>query len=152
MSEKFKSRFNDPVYSSTYDNGGWSDRDKLPTGDPIGDVDEPKTDLKDALRYMIAHQNGSAYDLRMEENDWVDGYNKWKADQKKYEETMKPHLKKPEGKIFGMSKSTILEFAATVEGFHKPKCDCGIKAVYGDIPAHNHKDYCDLFKAINGNI
>jgi hypothetical protein len=102
---------------------GWSKRDALPTKDPIGDVDDPV-------------------------DEWVDGYNKWKADQKKYEETMKPHLKKPEGKIFGMSKSTILEFAATVEGFEKPKCTCGVHAVHGKVPAHAHASYCDLKKSI----
>jgi hypothetical protein len=28
------------VFSNTYKNGGWSDRDSLPVKDPIGDVDE----------------------------------------------------------------------------------------------------------------
>lgn len=127
MSEKYKSRFNEPVYSSTYDNGGWSDRDSLPTKDPIGDVDEPV-------------------------DEWVDGYKKWQADQRAYESTMKPHLKVSEGKMFGMDMATIKEFAATVEGFKKPKCNCGTYAVYGDVPAHNHRDYCDLFKAAKSVI
>jgi hypothetical protein len=30
---------NNPVYSSTYDNGGWSERDNLPESDPVGDVE-----------------------------------------------------------------------------------------------------------------
>ena len=38
--EEAKKRRTCPVYSSTYDNGGWSERDRLPEGDPIGDVDD----------------------------------------------------------------------------------------------------------------
>lgn len=127
MSEKYKSRKSEPVYSSTYNNGGWSDRDELPTKDPIGDVDEPV-------------------------DEWVEGYKKWQADQKAYEEKMRPHLKVKEDKVFGMSKSTIMEFEASMNRIAKPECNCGIRAVYGDIPAHNHKDYCDLFKAAKNNV
>lgn len=149
MSEKHKSRFNEPVYSSTYDNGGWPARDELPTKDPIGDVDDH---VKDALRYVTADQGGRY--IGEVTDEWVDGYKKWKQDQKKYELTMRPHLKVKENKVFGFDRKTIEEFAATIEpvSFHSPKCNCGIKAVYGDIPAHNHKEYCDLFKAIDGNI
>jgi hypothetical protein len=81
-----------PVYSSTYDNGGWPDRDELPTKDPIGDVDDH---TKDAIRYMTAHQAG--YKSPENEGDvcdpWVEGYNTWKEDQKAYELKMRPHLK-----------------------------------------------------------
>lgn len=38
--DEAKKRRTCPVFSNTYDNGGWSERDALPTGDPIGDVDE----------------------------------------------------------------------------------------------------------------
>lgn len=110
MSEKYKSRKSEPVYSSTYDNGGWPAKEELPTKDPIGDIDDH---TKDAVRYMTAHQAGLNRDEEVDE--WVEGYNKWKSNK-------------------NIQKNL--------------KCNCGIHAVYGDIPAHNHKDYCDLFKAI----
>lgn len=47
----------------------WSDRDALPTGDPIGDVDP-----------------------------YVEDYNKWKKDQENYENNMKNRVLSPEGK------------------------------------------------------
>ena len=137
MSEKYKSRKNEPVYSSTYDNGGWPKRDSLPTKDPIGDVDEPDTHVKDALRYATAHQAG------------------WKKDQEIYEASMKPHLLNSEGKIFGMSKAAIKEFAKYM-GDKPPKaeciekelkCNCGTYAVYGKVPVDAHRSYCDLFRA-----
>lgn len=49
----------------------WSDRDALPTKDPIGDV----------------------------EDEYVSGYNKWKKDQEAYENQMKNRLLVPEGKV-----------------------------------------------------
>jgi len=152
MSEKYKSRKNEPVYSSTYDNGGWPARDSLPTKDPIGDVDDH---TKDALRYTISHQAG----LRNEEerDEWVEGYKKWQADQKAYEEKMRPHLIRPEGKIAYQSdpKGWMLcdgREIHFVSPFIEPKCTCGTHAVYGNIPAHNHKNYCDLFKAAKNNV
>jgi len=42
--EAKKKRITD-VYSSTYNNGGWSKRDALPTGDPIGDIVEEEQDI-----------------------------------------------------------------------------------------------------------
>lgn len=42
-----KARHN-PVYSNTYGNGGWSERDSLPTSDPIGDV--PESFIKDSKK------------------------------------------------------------------------------------------------------
>lgn len=54
--KKTKSRFNEPVYSSTYDNGGWSERDKLPESDPIGDVDESD-------KYKIARTGVGQYHI-----------------------------------------------------------------------------------------
>lgn len=70
--EEAKKRRTSNVYSNTYDNGGWSERDSLPTRDPIGDTDE-----------------------------YVEGYNEWKKGQEEYERTMKGKLLKPEGKVFG---------------------------------------------------
>ena len=109
MSEKYKSRKSDPVYSSTYDNGGWPARDSLPTKDPIGDV----------------------------EDEYVEGYKKWKKDMEAYEASMKSHLLNPEGKI-------------NIEGLNvktKLKCNCGTYAVYGKVPVDAHRSYCDLFRA-----
>lgn len=97
MSEKYKSRKSEPVYSSTYDNGGWPAREELPTKDPIGDVDDHTGEATEWVKSFV---------------EW---YNKWKSNK-------------------NIQKNL--------------KCNCGIHAVYGDIPAHNHKDYCDLFKAI----
>ena len=129
MSEKYKSRKSEPVYSSTYDNGGWPDRDELPTKDPIGDVDEPV-------------------------DEWVEGYKAWQKDQENYELIMRPHLKVKENKVFGFAKEKTEELIVAINpiSFYPPECSCGIRATYGDIPAHNHKDYCDLFKAAKNNV
>jgi hypothetical protein len=70
--EEAKKRRTTNVYSNTYDNNDWSERDALPTKDPIGDTDE-----------------------------YVEGYDGWKEGQKAYEEAVKGRLLKPEGKIFG---------------------------------------------------
>ena len=74
--EEAKKRRTCPVYSSTYDNGGWSERDRLPEGDPIGDVDEPKT-IKETTKSI-------------------------KKDEKTYFEMMRSRLLNPEGKNFDL--------------------------------------------------
>lgn len=72
--DEAKKRRTCPVFSSTYSNKGWSDRDALPTGDPIGDVDKKM------------------------EDEWVEGYKQWKNDLKAYEEKMKSKTLNPKGK------------------------------------------------------
>lgn len=135
MSEKYKSRKNEPVYSSTYDNGGWPARDSLPTKDPIGDVEEFDSHRLDALRYLTTGNNfcGNKKQLDEEADKWVEGYKKWKSDWKKYEETVKPYLvrtdnKKLEEKI--------------------KKCTCGTHAIDKNAPISAHSDYCDLSSRI----
>jgi hypothetical protein len=84
LSEKINSykksdgRWNSPAFlMAVCQNGGWPERDKLPTKDPIGDVDDPV-------------------------DEWVEGYKRWQADQKAYELAMRPHLKVSEGKKFDL--------------------------------------------------
>ena len=61
VSNKWLSNFNEPVYSATYDNGGWPERDSLPTGDPHGDVDEPKVTRVDTGRYRVNFNDSDFY-------------------------------------------------------------------------------------------
>ena len=68
-SKKYKSRKDEPVYSSTYSNGGWPERDKLPKSDPIGDIDEIKKDMKKYLETMkqrVIKPEGKNFDLGFE--------------------------------------------------------------------------------------
>jgi hypothetical protein len=86
--KKYKSRKDEPVYSSTYDNGGWPERDSLPTGDPIGDIDErKKTHLPD---------------IDMDKKPWDTfniTYDQYKKDMENYINTMKARLLVPQGKM-----------------------------------------------------
>jgi len=86
--EEAKKRRTTDVYSSTYDNGGWSKRDALPKGDPIGDVvEEDKKSYKDKMKLVP---------------------DSFIRDNKKLYEAMKDRLIFPEGKLpydpgFGIS-------------------------------------------------
>lgn len=75
LEKEARKRRTSNVYSSTYDNGGWSKRDSIPTGDPIGDV------------------------VEKEQDDYIDGCEKWKKDQEAYIEMMKKRLLVPKGKL-----------------------------------------------------
>lgn len=132
MSEKYKSRKNEPVYSSTYDNGGWPNRDSLPTKDPIGDVDE-----KDNLKCDFTGKY-----IGEKPDEWVEGYKRWKKDQENYEKTMKNKLLRPEGKI-NINNLKIKQ---------EIKCTCGTQAVYGKVPVEAHSHNCDLFKAMKNEL
>jgi hypothetical protein len=50
LDEEARKRRTSNVYSNTYDNGGWSVHDAIPTGDPIGDV--PETYKKEDEEFM----------------------------------------------------------------------------------------------------
>jgi hypothetical protein len=53
IEENARKKRTDNVYSSTYDNGGWSKRDSVPTKDPIGDVEEENfRGSSDPTRYI----------------------------------------------------------------------------------------------------
>lgn len=95
--EEAKKRRTCPVYSSTYDNGGWSERDGLPEGDPIGDVDEPKT-IKETTKSI-------------------------KKDEKTYFEMMRGRLLNPEGKNFDYG-FTIEEIKEQFYASINKKTDC----------------------------
>lgn len=140
MSEKYKSRKSEPVYLSTYDNGGWPARDELPTKNPIGDVEKLNHNMEDALRYAMAGQKKPllAKKILCEVIDeWVEGYKTWEADQKAYEMIMRPNLKVVSGK--GIDFTVV-----NIKGPEK-KCTCGAHSVYGkNIPTSAHTDYCDI--------
>ena len=72
--EEAKKKRTYPVYANTYDNGGWPERDNLPKGDPIGDVDDSKT-TKEKKKST-------------------------KKDEKTYFEMMRSRLLNPRGKNF----------------------------------------------------
>lgn len=46
--EEAKKKRQNPVYSNTYKNGGWSHQDSLPSNDPIGDVSTGSKDFSTA--------------------------------------------------------------------------------------------------------
>jgi hypothetical protein len=131
MSEKYKSRKNEPVYSSTYDNGGWPAREELPTKDPIGDVDYTNSDMVDAIRYKSTGLHSDKKDLEKDIDEWVEGYKKWKSDWKKYEETVKPYLVRTDNKRLEKKVK---------------KCTCGTHSIDKNAPVSAHSDYCDLTK------
>lgn len=120
--DEAKKRRTCPVFSNTYDNGGWSERDSLPTGDPIGDVDEPK---KQELDKACAEM-----------------HEKFVQDQKEYDKMMSSRLVNPNGK-FTYNGKAIEEVAQAGITFDK-KCNCGTEAVYGKVPLDAHRHYCDL--------
>jgi hypothetical protein len=117
LEEEARKRRTSSVFSGTYGNGGWSERDSLPSGDPIGDVDEPKN--------ILPIKNG-VYD------PYVESYKKrFQKDQESYEQTMKGRLINPDGKKFEHQINEI-------------KCDCGTEATYGKVPLNAHPKYCSL--------
>jgi hypothetical protein len=116
MSEKTKSRFNEPVYSATYDNSGWPERDELPTVDPVGDVDESSL----AKKTMEA-----AHALHMPHLE---------KDEETYFEMMRRRLLNPEGKNFGKSKAAILK------DFDKSGC-CSNPQKYKNVISKNLQFY-----------
>lgn len=65
--------------SDLYGDGDWSQRDDLPTGDPIGDIVE-----EEMSRKMSA------------------AHNRWRLDQENYEKMMRKQLIHPYGKHFGI--------------------------------------------------
>jgi len=94
------------VYSDTYDNGGWSKRDVLPTGDPIGDVVESEqepTTKKELKKYPKPMECKTAWAPPV-------GFEK---DVQNYIDTMKDRLLVPKGKFldgdFGVSFHTCCE-------------------------------------------
>jgi hypothetical protein len=103
----------------------WPERDQLPIGDPIGDTDDPMESHRlDALRYMSS---------------------------------MKDRVLVPEGKIFGYTRDQIIVITpkeSDTSEFEKymnpePKCNCGVFAVHGNVPANGHAHYCDLRKNLS---
>jgi hypothetical protein len=114
----------------------WPGRDDLPTQDPIGDTDE---------RVMIV--SPKLYDqalIEVKKEEWSAGYKEWQEDQKKYEESMKPHLLNPEGKL---DPQVIPRTRKEIESeFGK----CAIKGVYkshyerpGDIKTNGYDIFHD---------
>jgi hypothetical protein len=138
LSDRFKSRFNEPVYSNTYDNGGWPERDALPTGDPHGDVDEPK-DKPTVLKLKTG-----VYSVKIPDNDsWAVNpwdelgvpFEQYKKDMEKYINTMKNRLLVPKGKMV-----EVCGKASSGESVFQKTC-CSNPDKYKNVISNNLKFY-----------
>lgn len=116
----------------------WSQRDALPTKDPIGDVDE--------------------------KDPYVESYKKWAKDQAAYDQMMKGRVLVPEGKDFtikvpvaphyigiDLSKSRDFGVEITIGDpiDRGPKCNCGIAKTYRNHSLRMHSTWCELRKNDN---
>jgi len=99
LEKEAKKKRSTDVYSNTYDNGGWSKRDALPTGDPIGDVvEEESKDKKPKADFA-----------------------KWIEDTKKYNSTMRGRLIVPQGKDLNIKAEDFYGFPEIKKCCEKPQ-------------------------------
>ena len=120
----------------------WGERDSLPEGDPIGDVEEaPANKSKSTIHEILG-----IFQEAIEE------------DQRRYFETMKGRLIVPEGKNLDIDPNTgeinldinircpqgIDFMPVKIEIPQKPKCDCGIAKAYKNPTLRMHSTWCKL--------
>ena len=103
---------------------GWSQRDALPTGDPIGDVDESQ-------------------------DEYISGHKKWAKDQETYNEMMRGRLLNPKGKNFSMKVPKAPDYveinlSTPAPTYSEPKCDCGVAKTYKNPSLKMHSTWCEL--------
>ena len=102
----------------------WSERDALPTGDPIGDVDEhPDPSSKGRLAFAKSYMR----------------------DHLKYNEMMRNRVLSPEGKNFdhGPVEKSDIKIDIIAIG---PKCNCGVAKTYRNHTLRMHSTWCELRK------
>lgn len=111
--EAAKRRFYN-VYSHSYEERDWSDQDSLPTGDPIGDIDEKQ------------NQN-----------------EQFKADQEKYMNEMKSRVMFPASKNFDVevAPKSVMN---SINIYKQKKCNCGVAKAYKNPSLKMHSSWCEL--------